>query len=726
MDINAAPEKPGLELAGFISQSDLISLPGMPGKLNAVNKWGKDKPRKSKQELGLKGKGWMYPKSCLPPETQKYLDGLQFKSSLSGVIQESANLPSARQETVPLRDRGIFQGGDQFTDRQLATADAQAVVLLAIDHLRSGLRYSQQKAIEELNASYMAGTLPDELRQAMESCNAKSNADRAGKLSLKTVNNWRSLKKERGNLIPKVRQKDYSIPAWGTVLLARYRQPQRPTLKAAFKDACEDLKASGWQEADLPSYFAVNRFKNKLSPLILERGRATGAAWKALLPFVRRDWDGLNSNDVWVGDGHTFKAKVQHPDHGRPFAPEVTLIIDASSRFVVGWSVSLSENCIAVSESLGYGLIRYGKPLIYYSDNGAGQTAKILDAPVTGLMARMGIDHQTGIPGNPQGRGLIERIWGTLMIPLAKTFPTCQAKTTDRDALNKIIREINSAKTRGEVPNYVPSWKQFIDELERVINGYNASHEHRSLGGKTPAEVYAANLDPLTAMPLTENEKRDLYRPEVERSTSRGEVSLFNNIYFLRDLTDLPAKTKVRVAFDIHDPNKVWVKDLEGRYLGEAVWDGNKRDGFPKPYIQELKEKRVAGIVNRAQEKAKTAHLELVGTIEQEAMESVEADFMREIEEREAALLEADANNKAEADKLAALPLKQNRPVFMDDVEQLEWLAANPQEFTAKDKDWIDWMCGKSDDFYRLYTELFWPDGQLKAVAGQRQLPGQP
>lgn len=717
----------------FFSAEELSGIDGMQNHTQSINRALSKQHRKQKQELGLKGKGWMYPKSCLPPETQKYLDNLQLKTSLSEVVQESANLPSLQLDNLPLRDRyGIYCGGNQYTDTQVTVADNRAIVLLAIERLRSDSKttytkkYTQKEAIEELNKAYAAGTLPNELKQAIEGSNAKINADRIGKLSLDTINKWRGEQKKRGNLIPKKREKDYSIPAWGSALLFHYRKPQRPTLKAALKHAHNDLRSTGWHEEDLPGYDAVIGWKNKLSPLIFERGRATGAAWKALLPFVRRDWEGLNSNDVWVGDGHTFKAKVQHPDHGRPFAPEATLIIDAASRFVVGWSVSLAENCIAVGESLGYGLIRYGKPLIYYSDNGSGQTAKILDAPVTGLMARMGIDHQTGIPGNPQGRGLIERVWGTLLIPLAKTFPSCQAKSTDRETLNKMTRQIDSAKRRGEVPDFIPSWKQFIDELEKVINDYNANHEHRSLGGKTPAEVYAAKLDPLTAVPLTPDEQRDLYRPEVERSTSRGEVNMFNNIYFLRELAELPLKTKVRVAFDIHDPSKVWVKDLEGRLLGEAIWDGNKRDGFPKPYIQKLRDERVAGMVGRAQEKIKTAQLELVETINQVAMDNYEADLMRELEEREeAAALGTEQTNKAETAQITTLPFHQQRPVFTDDVEQLEWLAVNSQAMTDKDRDWIDWMCGKSDDFYRLYTELFCPDGRVKTVAGQRQLPGQ-
>ncbi|WP_268887634.1 hypothetical protein [Kingella kingae] len=39
---------------------------------------------------------------------------------------------------------------------------------------------------------------------------------------------------------------------------------------------------------------------------------------------------------------------------------------------------------------------------------------------MTGLFAWLNIEHLTGIPGNPMGRGRIERLWKTILIPLAK------------------------------------------------------------------------------------------------------------------------------------------------------------------------------------------------------------------------------------------------------------------------------------------------------------------
>lgn len=73
-------------------------------------------------------------------------------------------------------------------------------------------------------------------------------------------------------------------------------------------------------------------------------------------------------------------------------------------------SLSLSENVIAVTDALRYGIATHGKPFLYYSDNSSGETNLTLDADVTGILRRLEIDHPTVIAGNPQGRGIIERL----------------------------------------------------------------------------------------------------------------------------------------------------------------------------------------------------------------------------------------------------------------------------------------------------------------------------
>lgn len=383
-----------------------------------------------------------------------------------------------------------------------------------------------------------------------------------------------------------------------------YRKPQKPTVSEAIIGFYAEMTTQGHTKDQLPNYYAINRQLNKLSPLVRNYLRMTGAAYNAEKCFIRRDW-GTTSNVYWVCDGHSFKAKVRHPEHGQPFVPEVTLSMDCASGKIVGWAFSLSENQIAVAECWGNAMLSHGKPLICYTDNGAGQTAKIIDCEVGGMMARYGIDHQTGIPGNPQGRGIIEGVWDIILIRLAKKYPTFQGTGMDKETLNKNTRAINSAKKRGEVPDFVPSWQEFMADVIDAINEYNHHHKHSRLKGKTPAQAYEEGIDPLMHATLTPEEIENLYRPHVERKPARGEIRLFNNIYFNQSLVELPANSRVRVAFDLNNAEKVWVQDLQGRFIGEAIWNGNQRDAFPKTHVQRLKDNRIDGQLKLVEQKTK-------------------------------------------------------------------------------------------------------------------------
>jgi putative transposase len=470
---------------------------------------------------------------------------------------------------------------------------------------------SIEEACKYLTQAYATGELPDELKAAIDNSNDKLNSERRGHVSPRTVKRWKSLFNQKGSCMP---QKTRIETLWASVwwlpmFLACYRKPQAPKLKESHREFEKDWAAHGFSAEECPSYDTVRRVIEKVPPLIKETGRATGSKLAAMKPFVRRDWSGA-SNEVWVGDGHTFKAKVRHPEHGYAFAPEVTVIIDAASRFIVGWAFSLSENQIAVAEALGNAMSRYGKPLIYYSDNGKGQTAKIIDCPYGGMLARLGVQHETGRPGNPQGRGIIEGMWDITTIAVAKTLPTFQGTGMDPDTLKKRTREIDKAKRKGGVPNWVIGWEDFMELCVQRFHWYNTQHQHRSLGGKKPAEVYLNNVEAEWHCPLTEAERLSLYRPSRERTVARGEVRWNNNIYFAPELKSLPENTKVRMAFDLNNAEKVWISDLEGRFICEALWNANKKDGFEKSYRESLKDDRVRGMKKRAQDKIDLADME--------------------------------------------------------------------------------------------------------------------
>ena len=65
----------------------------------------------------------------------------------------------------------------------------------------------------------------------------------------------------------------------------------------------------------------------------------------------------------------TRRAEILIVAAGKPGVVELTMIIDGFSRLVVGWSISLSENVIAVSDALRHAMTNHPPCLIYYSDN---------------------------------------------------------------------------------------------------------------------------------------------------------------------------------------------------------------------------------------------------------------------------------------------------------------------------------------------------------------------
>jgi putative transposase len=498
-----------------------------------------------------------------------------------------------------------------------------------------GIKEAVRYVIEQVDS----GLLPEHLVKLIEVANARSNASR--NLSFNTLYKWLRIYKaaktpnERlAALSPRQTKPKTPLLAydWLPEFMSFYSSPSNPSVTQAYRGFAKNWIGAGKDVAELPSIDAVRRALKKMPVIAKERGRKTGAAYKSLLPYVQRDWLALSPNDVWIGDGHSFKAKIAHPDHGRPFKPEVTVIVDCC-RMIVGFSVSLAESTVAVADALRIGIKNFGLPLMYYSDNGGGQTSKMIDHEVTGYCARLGIHHETGMPGNPQGRGIIEGLWDGTLIALAKEYETYTGRGMDSSTKNLIYRKLDSAfnaESKGkeltpEQKKYkakLPSWKQFIADVTRCIDEYN-HRPHRALPKHvdgihySPAEYRAMRLqkDGVEIDRLTDIELDTLFMPETIRTTKRGLISLWEDSYFHVDLANYYGE-KVRVAYDLHDYQYVVVRTMEGKFICKAVFEGNKRDAMPKPLIQRMKEKRVKNRVRRKEEQIAIAEAELKPAIE--------------------------------------------------------------------------------------------------------------
>lgn len=572
----------------------------------------------SRKRVG-KGGGMEYALCSLPQALQ---DEIRTKFTVSIVKAKPKSLPADLRQ-VELKN---------LTEKQREVAGARMALVAQVAQLEHA--QPRYKAIKFFCEQIKHGGISDDLMRLVETANNKKGKNRT--LSERTLNQW-VLDYEKADtpeerlkaLAPmqRVAKKAEEI-VWLPDFLAVYRQTNGINVAEAYHYFSAEWDARFADEPlrleMKPSIDQVRAALAKLPKHIKEIGRKTGSELRALNTYVKRDWSVLQVNDVWVGDGHAMKLKVAHPEHGRPFIPEVTLIMDTSCRFIVGWSASLAENVLAVADALRYGVERYGIPAIYYSDNGGGEKNWMLDGDITGMLPRLGINHQTGIPGNPQGRGIIERVHQTILYRIARQFETYHGTGADRDTIRQVstaVISLDKAKRKGATQltpkqqwavGKLPSWNQFLDAVQAGVDWYNNEQVHSEIG-MTPAQKrrqLMEKMNPDDLVFVTPVEARDLFRPSTLRVAQRGWLQLFNNYYFSAKLLDVDGQ-KVQVMFDIHDPSQVIVRKQDGTFVCYAELDGNKRDAFPMPFVEKTRQERHARRAKLKQEQLDEINAEL-------------------------------------------------------------------------------------------------------------------
>jgi putative transposase len=612
------------ELAG-------LGLPGFPSTKKGVLQLVDREKWPSKKREGKGGGSEYQPSKAI----KKLISEKTLGAIVSGALKSDkpADIVVAKKTLMPTErlshtgavviaglNRRVKQEGDLTTvDRQ--RRDASLLICRAIDEAIAHSGWKARKVIIDLATRLMDGLASPELAEAASITYTKPRAGGQTHAALvsRLQKMYSAYDKGRSEgdvsmyLVPGQRQKEVYPAYLIKAFLIHYCHPNRPPVMTAWRASEQWFIDHGLERPAVDTFY---RIEKALPVTIKYRGRITGSEWRSLLPYVSRDVSMFKANDIWVGDGHSFKAKVQHPIHGRPFVPEITVIRDWVSRKIVGWSVDMAESCIAVSAALRDAMLRTeARPLIYYSDNGSGQTAKQLDHPVHGVLSRLGVAHHTGIPGNPQGRGIIERLWSDTFIALAQTYPTFQGKSGDDNTINRMLKDLN----KKEPTTLLPSWNQFLADVAAVVDEYN--NRVHSVIKTTPNKHYIEKLDPDSIdIGVTSQEIASLWMPQVERVPDRGVIELFKNEYAMPELVNLLAEgERVVVRFDIHRPEKVMVFRLDGRYLGEAIWDGHKTSAFPVPYVEHKRQERVDRKVVSLQRKAADARGELGNTVDSEA-----------------------------------------------------------------------------------------------------------
>jgi putative transposase len=677
-------------------------VPGLPGTVRGINSladrkgWRHSKDKQGKSLaiwLEESGGGWGYDISLLPKVSQKFLARHHLTNQISTNTKDS--VPATSKLPANTDDLTAFQ-------RDVMNARA-AFVELVNEHAEV---ISRNQALDMVVELAKAGQLPAHLQDLLSIANAKSGrrnktAKSAHKLSRRTLYQW-VLDHEKGGILalaPSITRKpDYEVPAWAPALMQLWSDPRKPSLTAVLEDLPSHLPGG----VAVPSYDQARRFlHNKISIVDKNRGRMGPQALKSLQAFTRRDVSELWPGAVYTADGHTFRAKVEHPFHGQAFQPEITFTLDVFTKCIVGWSVGLAENSIGVLEALSHAIVERNDgrpsalPLIFYTDNGRGFKNEMFSSTAIGFFDRWGITQKTSLPYNSQARGVIER-FNRNVRQWAKKLPSYSGAELDKEAKRHIDRaRIQAAKKAQKTP-FDTTWEDFKTFIQEQIDAYNNAPqsslkryrdpETKRWRHQSPVEAWAAwEAEGGKTRAIAVADAADLMRPYERRKVARCEVKVLGNVYFSHALEPYHGQD-VLVGYDIHDGNRVWVRDFEMRLLAVAEVDANAKPYFDgdtlraaRSFQDQTFETRTKGRLRRIDEKQQEIIAESNGP-------ALEIEYQPAMPMEDFQIAAADEMLARLEQPKPVLTQANGRPVFKDDIEWVLWLQANPDQITTQDR----------------------------------------
>lgn len=516
------------------------------------------------------------------------------------------------------------------TDAQRRTAELREVVVRPLfDLVENGV--SINRVADLFVARVAAGTLDPNTAHVLKLLARDGDAP-----SVPTIKRMLSAYKASGKvgLLPKHTGRVRREYGWEARAIELYNIPSKP----GYVHVAQQLIMAGFEGV---TESRVKRFIKALPATLGEHSPARVGKHLHKLKrqhFQRRHLDEVLVGEIYSGDGHTADCYVGHPSTGKPYRPELTVFIDIKSRFIAGWYLTEAESGVSTLYALSHALVGHNHvPAWVYIDRGAGYRAKMMSDEVTGFYSRFDIAVIGAIPGNPHGKGWIERFFRTVRDHHDKFFFNGQVYCGD-DMAPEVNRRMSAELQQGK--RTLPSLAQYVESFTAWLE-----HYHRTpmdvLGGRTPAQVWA-ELTPV-AVGLDEHV---VVRPHELRTVQRQTVRLHNRTYFHEALALYDAK-EVDVEYDLHNDKAVWVFEKKGRFVCEAKLT-NTIGVLPTSRLDEQREKRLAGQTKRLQrhlEEAQARAQDVITAADQVAQIAAITPATLDLPKTEADVIEIDLLN---------------------------------------------------------------------------------
>lgn len=240
-------------------------------------------------------------------------------------------------------------------------------------------------------------------------------------------------------------------------------------------------------------------------------------------------------NDLWTGDAlHGPKIGV------RRRKIYLFAFVDDHSRLLCGYRWGYSEDTIRLEYALRAGLQSRGIPAAAYVDNGSAFVSKQL----LSALGRLGIRMIHSPPGEPAGRGKIERFFRTVR---DQFLVELDAKLADSD--------IAASTTIDDVNRWFTAW------VEQVYH-----HQTHSETGQSPLERWRQSA-PTAPIPTPDRLTEAFLWSETRTVTKTATVNLHGNVY---EVDAVLVGRKVELRFDPFDLINIDVY-YQNLHMGTAI-----------------------------------------------------------------------------------------------------------------------------------------------------------
>lgn len=484
---------------------------------------------------------------------------------------------------LALRQRDPWR---EATDRARQVAVAREGVVLYVRGL-TDVGVTQNNAVALMLERGAASNLPPHVTNMLA---AAAKAGRAAP-ARSAICEWCAQYREGGiaALLPDHKGRVIEAAGWWGPALEYFNAPSKPDMAAVHRRLVEvDGIAVSYDQ--VRNYLTgVPAMLGRNSPARIGKNlyRLTEKA------YIRRSTENALPGDVYVADGYRADVYLAHPVTGDIWRPELTVAMDMRSRFPVHWRADEHEGTYAVQNMWAecFGKWNHVPPILYV-DNGSGHKNRLMSDDLVGFYARAGVQQIIhAIPGNPHGKGWIERFFRSMRDDFLKLWKPELYCGDDMaaEALNRTVAEVKAGRLQ------LPSLAEFADALDGWIARY-VQRPHPENERVTRAELWTQ----LAPIPPVGN-VTELKRQAVLLTVHRAMLKHGKRYYKHPDLHAFNGQ-KLLLEYDLMDNAVGVIRTLQGRWICDAHLV-SEIDAIAPNRLEEKRQARAADAMKRLQKK---------------------------------------------------------------------------------------------------------------------------